>query len=158
LTPGPADALSAANVSYKREALEENADLLAAGAWDTLFFARWHRAGRPMRMCTAEVRFHNTMGWREAAGQRFAYGRDYAAERVRLEWGEGSRAKALAYAALSPALPALLAARMAAQARRVGRLGEFARALGAVAALETAWSAGEGAGYLLGAEPEARIR
>ena len=158
LAPGPAEALSAANVSYKREALEEQADLLAAGAWDTLFFARWRRAGRPMRLGLAEVQFHNTMGWREAAGQRFAYGRDYAAERARLEWGAGSRAKTLAYAALCPTLPALLTARTAAQARRAGRLGEYARALGVAAALQAAWSAGEAAGYLLGADPEARIR
>ena len=153
LAPGPAKALSGANLSYKRSALEENRDLLEAGAWETFLHERWLAQGRPLWLCDARVEFRNTMKPGAALRQRYHYGRGYAAERVRYQAGS----KRYLYAALSPALPLLLTVRMARRAFSKDLAGWFLRASGWVLALNVAWSAGEAAGYLLGADPEPRI-
>jgi hypothetical protein len=153
LPPGPAEALSGANLCYKREALEENRDLLDAGAWETVLHERWRRQGRELRLCGASVAFHNTMAPGAALRQRFHYGRDYAAERIRY----GAASFPAVYGLLAPLLPLVLTFRMAWRALTRGSWASFLRASLWIFALNTAWSAGEAAGYLWGPDPEPRI-
>ncbi|MEZ5360859.1 MAG: glycosyltransferase [Bryobacterales bacterium] len=152
LEPGPAQALSGANLSYKRAALEQHRDLLDSGDWETFLHARWLAAGRPLRLCPASIRFHNTMTPAAALRQRYHYGRGYAADRVRCEGVSG-----LFYALLSPLLPLVLTLRQSRQAFAKGMRRAFVRALGWVVLLNAAWSIGEGAGYLFGPDPRPRI-
>ena len=150
---GPAPALSGANLSYARAELDQNLDLMQSGAWETVLHDRWRAQGRELRLCQAAIEFHNTMPPGIAMRQRFHYGRGYAADRA-AAW---SGARRLVYGLLAPLLPLLLTARMARQAFAKGRGALFLRALGWMLALNTAWSAGEAVGYLLGADPEPRI-
>ena len=150
---GRAPTLSGANLSYKRSALEENRDLLDAGAWETFLHERWRRQGRELRLCEAEIAFHNTMPPGVALRQRYHYGRGYAAERSLYQAG----AMRLVYAVLSPLLPLVFTLRMARQAFSKGLGGRFLYALPWVLALNAAWSAGEAAGYVFGADPRPRI-
>jgi hypothetical protein len=150
---GPAPALTGANLCYKREALDEGRDLIGRGAWETFLHERWRRQEREMRLCEASVTFHNTMTRGAALRQRFHYGRGYAADRALHELGGGR----FLYALLSPLLPLVLTARSARQAFAKGRGGAFARALGWVVVLQTAWSLGEAVGYFAGSDPKPRI-
>ncbi len=148
---GEAPAISGANLSYKRAALEACADLTGRGEWETLIHEQWRRGGLHLWLCQAAVEFRNSISPATALTQRWHYGRGYAADRVR---GAGL-VKRLAYAAAGCALPLLLLARIALLARQK-RLGSvFLRACGWVALLSTAWSAGEIAGYLAG---QSRVR
>lgn len=140
------EAISGANLSYKRPALEESLDLLRAGEWETLLHARWVRSGRRLRFGRATVVFENTMRPSTALRQRFHYGRGYAADRLR---GRGLPVRVL-YAAGTAALPALMLSRLAAAASRSGRGRDFLRALPWTVVLCAAWSLGEFTGYLAG--------
>ena len=146
-------AISGANLSYKRAALEESADLLQAGEWETLLHARWLRSGRTLRFGRATVIFENTMTAETAVRQRFHYGRGYAADRVR---GRALPIRLL-FGLGTAALPALLVSRLAAAAARSGRGPDFLRALPWTFVLCAAWSLGELAGYLSGPPRRARI-
>lgn len=158
LFPPPGDdaeveAISGANLSYKRPALEESADLLRAGEWETLLHARWVRSRRRLRFGRATVVFENTMSARTALRQRFHYGRGYAADRLR---GRGLPVRLLS-AVGTAALPALMVSRMAAAAARSGRGRDFVRGLPWALVLCAAWSLGEFTGYLAGPPRRARI-
>ena len=135
-------AISGANLSYKRAALDRERDLLEAGAWETLIHLRWER----LWMSQASITFVNTMTPATALRQRFWYGRGYAAARVQ-------DARRFAYACLTPVLPLLLMWRLL---RKRG-LREVAGALPWIAILTAAWSLGELCGYLFGEPAEARI-
>ncbi len=150
---GPAEALSGANLCYKRAALEAEPELLEAGAWETFLHQRWRAQGLELAVCDAEVVFHNTMSPSVALRQRFHYGRGYAAERVEREVG---RLRWI-YAALSPALPLLLSWRAARQAFAKRLASGLPGAAGWLLLLNVSWSAGEAVGYLLGADREPRI-
>ncbi len=91
-------------------------------------------------------------GFGDFCRDRFAHGRDYAAERL-TEEGAGRR---WLYLAGAPLLPFVLTGRVARAAGR-RRLGPFIRALPFTFLFLGAWSAGEAAGYLRGA-PSARSR
>ena len=150
---GPARALSGANLSYKRAALEESPDVLDSAAWETFLHARWIAQGRTLRLCPAAIAFHNTMAPVAALRQRYHYGRGYASDRAVYELGS----LRYAYALFSPLLPALLTLRHARQAFAKGFGGRFVQALLWVFALNAAWAAGEAVGYMLGPDPRPRI-
>ncbi|MEP6767890.1 MAG: glycosyltransferase [Acidobacteriota bacterium] len=146
-------AISGANLSYKRAALEEARDLLQAGEWETLLHARWLQSGRMLRFGRATVVFENTMTAETALRQRFHYGRGYAGDRLR---GRGLPVRLL-FGLGTAALPALLLWRLTAAAARSGRGRDFLRALPWTVLFCLAWSLGELAGYLSGPPRRARI-
>jgi hypothetical protein len=137
---------SDANVSYKRSALEAigsvwqevfhetavNGALLARGEQLVLspdIVVYQHRAGLRLQACLEE---------------RFVWGRSYAASRGAL-LGTGKR---LVYAALAPALPAILLLRLALTTTKRRRLVRpFIRALPLTTLLTASWSCGELVGY-----------
>jgi len=152
LATGPAPQLSGANLSYKREALLASQDLMDRGHWEAALHERWRAHGQHLLLSNATVVFHNGMSGTDALRMRFHYGRSYAADRF-----GGRRGIALAYAMLTPLLPALLTARAAAHARRKGLAVRLIPALPWLVVLNTAWAMGEMAGYLFGRAREAQI-
>jgi hypothetical protein len=152
LAEGPSPQLSGANLSYKRAALDGSRDLTDRGLWEAALHERWRSRGQRLWLSRADVVFHNGMTRADAIRMRFHYGRSYAADRFR----ERPRGVAIAYAFLTPLLPALLIGRAGAHAGRAGLLPAFVLGLPWLLALDTAWACGEMAGYLLGraAEPE----
>jgi glycosyl transferase family 2 len=140
-----AEEISGANLSYKRADLEAARDVLDEGVWEAALHLRWRRAGRRMRMSRATVVFQNGMRPAAAVRMRFNYARSYAAERIR-----GDLGRRILYALGSPALPFVLTTRVARHACRKGYGPAFWRALPWILVLNSAWSAGEFAGYATG--------
>ncbi len=132
--------LSGANLSYKRDALTAESDLLQAGAWETLMHVRWRERGLKLVTIPAAVVFCNSMSRGVALRQRFHYGRGYA----------GNRARRWRYLPLSPLLALPLTWRIARDARRSQYSRNFWAALPWVLALTVAWSLGELVGYAIG--------
>jgi hypothetical protein len=148
IPPGYADELSGANLSYKRNMLERERDLLDAGAWETLIHLRWRKQGIRLALCDATVRFRNGMYLGQILRQRFDYGRNYAAARS---------VNRFLYAIVSPALPFLLTWRLAKSIGGKGLAKRLRRSLGYVLVFSVAWSAGEFCGYLFGAAKGNRV-
>ena len=138
--------LSGASLSYKRRMLEGEADLLRAGAWETLLHLRWTGRGLKLVLIPTEVSFHNSMPPRVALRQRFHYGRGYG----------GNRERRWAYILLAPLLPVLLVWRISQAARRSRYACHFGAARLWVIGLTLAWSLGELTGYLAGPPRVAR--
>lgn len=143
---GPVAELSGANLSYKRAALEEHADLIARNEWETLIHLRWKQAGKPLWLSAARIEFVNTMTVGAILRQRFSYGRGYAAARVQA----ASPVERFAYALATPLLPLLFTVRMAATTHAKQLTGRFLRSLPWFLIFQTCWSLGECRGYLLG--------
>ncbi len=150
---GPADAISGANLSYKRSALADSADLTDRGDWETLIHERWLKQGRKLTLCRASVSFVNSMSVRTALAQRWHYGRGYAADRVR---GTGLPRRLL-FAVAGLALPFVMVARLGRVALHKNILSRFLRAFGWILALSTSWSLGEITGYIAGKPAEPKI-
>lgn len=146
LADGPADEISGANLSYKRQALDEARDQLDAGAWEVFVHARWIAQGRRLAQSQATVTFRNGMSASAALGLRFRYGRSYAAGRSTTI----PAARRLVLIAGSPLLPAVLTWRLFQTARRKRLVGPFARSFAWSLAFNIAWSAGELVGYVSG--------
>jgi hypothetical protein len=136
------------NVSYKMDALQK-----IAGVWQKEFHEpNVHAALGEMGgslWLSPNVRVHQrrnlTLG--HALWDRYAFGRLFGSTRV-AGTGMGKR---LVYAAMSPALPALLVVRLFGHIRRKGiHKKEFFRALPAIILLGAAWAWGEMIGYLTG--------
>lgn len=143
--------LSGANLSYKRPALVAARDLLDDGQWETVLHDRWRRDEKTVAMSSGVVEFRNGMSVGDAFRMRFHYGRSYAADRCPaspLRW---------LYAVGAPLLPFLLTFRAGRSARRAGLLDRFVVALPWVAVFNTAWAAGEMAGYLFGRSARSHI-
>lgn len=146
---GDAERVSDANVVYRRADLEA-----IRPVWETSFnepavngalAARGARLALDPRLVVHQHRVGLTLT--DALGERFVWGRSYAAGRAPT-LGTGRR---ILVTALSPALPPLLLVRMAAAIRRKGRGGiPFLRALPLTALLTAAWSAGEAVGTITG--------
>ncbi len=146
---GPAESVSGANLSYRREALQQ----LTENEWETAQHQRWCREGRQLWQSSATVEFHNSMSVSNALRQRWHYGKGYAADRVE----HSSLPVRMALGVASLALPALLCSRIARHCARRGSLQQFAPSLGWILLLTVAWSCGEMAGYLGGKPTAARI-
>ncbi|MBI5085890.1 MAG: glycosyltransferase [Acidobacteria bacterium] len=153
LSEGPASELNSANVCYKRADLLACDDLMEQGRWDAILHARWLAQGRRFQLCGAAIVFFNTMPLGDILRQRFHYGWSYAADRV----AAAPRPAALSGAATTPLLPLLLLVRMWSWAGPKGLRGQLIRALGWVLLFQSAWSAGECAGYLLGSPSERHV-
>jgi hypothetical protein len=150
---GPSHELSGANLSYKREALEQSRDLLDACAWETLLHDRWRKQGRALIMCPATVVFENGMGRSTILRQRFAYGRGYAAARL----PASAWLRRIGYACFCFLLPLLLVVRLGNAASRKGLSTGFWRAFGWILVFSSAWSLGEMTGYLFGKAKRVQI-
>jgi hypothetical protein len=138
---------SDANVTYKRADLE-----LVRPVWDKAYReVPVHDAlkalGKTIALDQDIIVYQNRSGltFGAAVRERFSWGRSYAATRAM----GLTTPKRLAFAALSPILPAILLIRMGRRARsRKRHFGDFIRALPFLVPLLASWSAGEMAGYL----------
>ena len=152
---GDAAFASDANVTYKRADLER-----VRASWQDAFReivvnGALKAAGRTIVLDSRVVAYQNRRGLSLGAAlhERFIWGRSYAATRRALL----SVPRRLAYALLSPALPAVLFLRMARTAAERGSFREFARAAPLTALLLVTWSIGEGIGYLAGLAVEGTL-
>ena len=143
LAEAPAAEISGAHLSYKTAALRAEADLLTAGAWETLVHLRWRGKGLALRTVSTVVAFRNGMTAGEFMRQRLHYGRGYAAARC----GDSRR---WVLGLLTTALPFVLTLRTAAAARRAGRMPSFFLCLPGIFYFHAMWSAGELLGYWFG--------
>lgn len=149
LESGRAAEISGANLSYKRPALDRAAAHLASGDWETKLHASWIAEGAHLRLCEANVEFHNAMSLGQALRQRFLYGRGYAASRF-----AGPRSL---YALLAPFLCVVLTLRASRAAARARLLSKWTRAAPLTFLLNAAWAAGESAGYATGRAGRPRL-
>lgn len=152
---GPSPSLTVCNVAYDREKLEAVGALWQERFQETVvhqalrarFGALWLEPGSEMTM-------QRSVSLRDALHERYAFGRLFGCTRIehlpgRHRW---------LYAALAPALPALLLARMTAKALRSGPLARaFLRALVPLAGMVLCWSWGEWLGYLTGRPPRSLV-
>ena len=143
---GAARSLSSGNLSYKRDALLAESDILDRGVWDTVLHQRWTKVEGAMRLEPAEIVFLNGMTSRSARTMRFTYGRVYAAERVR---GAAPWRRAL-FGAGALVLPLLLTWRAIRAAIRYRSPALTPAAVVWLLWFNNCWAAGEMAGYLLG--------
>jgi hypothetical protein len=144
---GASSFASDANVSYKRAALEAIRPVWREVFHETAVNSALTGRGDVLALSPEIVVYQHRSELQLGAAlrERFIWGRSYAATRARLAGG----ARRVAYAALSPLLPAVLLTRMAANTVRKGRLrGRFLRALPLTAVLTASWSLGELMGYL----------
>lgn len=143
---GEARSLSSGNLSYKRDLLLAESDILDRGLWDTVLHERWADSAGAMRLEPATVVFLNGMSSRSARSMRFTNGRAYAAERMR---GAAPWRRAL-YGVGSLVLPLLLTWRAIRAALRYRSPALTPAAVGWLLWFNICWAAGEMAGYLLG--------
>jgi len=141
---GAADELSGANLSYLRAALDEAADVITEGRWETALHERWRHNGRQLIQSDAIVTFQNAMDTSTIVKQRFSYGRAYAAAR----FNPRSFRRRFTYALLSPSLPLVLTWRTARHLAGHPLSARFWRSLPWTMLFNSAWAAGECVGYL----------
>ncbi len=155
LPEGPAEFVSDSSVVYRREALDA-----IRSVWDGDYREHTvHQAlvGRGLQIwLTPRVAAWQTRGALtpgEALRKRYVWGRSFAGIRV----AGAPASRRLIYAALTPALPAVLTYRLVRKAlSRPGRRGEFLAALPYIALLNATWAWGELVGYATG-RPSAHV-
>jgi hypothetical protein len=148
---GDTPSASDANVTYKRSELERVRPVWEKTFNEIVVNDALKSAGRTIALDPHVIVYQNRRGLSLGAAvrERFSWGRSYAATRRAMLSGP----QRLAYAALSPVLPAVLLMRMARTSWRRGSFATFGRALPLIGMLLVTWSAGEGVGYLLGLKP-----
>lgn len=144
--PGVVATLSSGSLSYRREVLLAEGDLLDRGCWDTVLHARWATVPSALRLVPARSLFVSGMTRTAALRMRFRYGRSYATERVR---SRGVAARTL-FAGGTLLLPWLLTLRVLNDAGRYRSAALDQPALGWAWVYNVAWAAGECVGYLAG--------
>ncbi|HEY7339053.1 MAG TPA: hypothetical protein VH639_29460 [Bryobacteraceae bacterium] len=140
---------SDANVSYKRAALESVAPVWAGVFHESSVNAALRERGESIALDPEIAVYQRRQELRlgSALGERFVWGRSYAATRA----GLAGTPQRIFWSAFAPALPVLMLARMTSMAWKKRRtFGAFARAFPLTAALIVSWSWGELAGYLTG--------
>jgi len=145
---GPAPYLTDCNVSYKRSALEELAELWREEFHETT--VNWALQDRGASLWLSPgviVRQQRTLTFGYAMRERYSFGRLFASTRV----AATSTAKRVVYSALSPALPAIIVGRVVRNvaAKRRG-VGKFLLSLPHLLLLALVWSYGEFVGYVTG--------
>ena len=148
---GPARALSVCNVAYHRSQLAAIAPVWESGFLEPEVHQQLRkRFGDLWLAPAAQVTVHRQVRFRDAAYERYAFGRLFGATRVR----SLTFPARLLHVLVAPALPVLLFARLAAKAfTAADTAAKFLRALPALMVLVLAWSWGEGLGYLTGRQP-----
>ena len=137
------------NLVIERQAIGASAGDATSEFNKTLLLRKWRAAGYwPKRIDDAVVIHCRPFSSRHFRLRRFDHGRAFAAQRMTMP-GAPRRLLALAF---TPLLPLLRVARIWARTRHVARLRRSARRhFFMILAAETAWSAGEFAGYAWGA-------
>lgn len=149
LSPGPTSDLAGPNVSYKRHILEEMCgDLLDQGVWENVLHSRLLQRGMQLYLQPAILVFHQkTFGFLEFLGQRFHFGRSYAATRV----ADAPWPTRFFYVVVSPFLPPLLLFRYISRILQKRRhIRELVRSLPLLVVFAATWSMGEFLGYAFG--------
>lgn len=146
---------SDANVTYKREALEQVRSAWEASFREVVVNGALVAQGQAVALDPGIVVYQCREGLTLATAlrERFSWGRSYAATRRTMLSGPAR----LAYAALSPLLPAVLFSRMAKTSWSRGSFGSFVKAAPITVLLVVTWSVGECVGYLLGLGPSPTI-
>ena len=138
--------LTGANIAYKRHVIADVIGWAQDGEWENVAHSRLVARGSMLRFArTAAIYQNQTYSVSAFCADRYEHGRDYARKRLIEEPG----ARRWFLLAVSPFLPALLTWRVA-RAAAGGRWATFLRALPATVLFLTAWSIGEGVGYLRG--------
>ena len=138
--------LTGANVAYKRHVIADVIGWAQDGEWENVAHTRLVARGSMLRFArTAAIYQNQSYSVSSFCVDRYEHGRDFARKRLVEEPG----ARRWFLLAASPLLPPLLTWRVARAAAR-GRWGTFIRALPATVLFLTAWSIGEGVGYLRG--------
>ena len=148
---GPSPRVSVCNVAYDRDRLDAVRDVWRVRFQETEVNEALRARFGPLWMePESEVAMHRSVSLRDALYERYAFGRLFACARI--EHVPVSRR--LLYAALAPALPAVLLSRMLVKALRAAHLlRHFLRALVPITAMVMCWSWGEWLGYLTGRPP-----
>lgn len=154
VTDGPSEYLTDCNVSYKRQALEEVADLWKDEFHETTVNWALKDRGKKLRLShNVVVNQQRSLSYQAALRERYAFGRLFASTRV----AATGAAKRLFYALFSVLLPFLFVARVAKnvfQKRRA--IGRFVLTAPVIFLLGIFWALGEFVGYLSG-RPEASL-
>jgi hypothetical protein len=144
---GPVADLPSINVAYDRQRLLAVLPPDAAGFFEVEVHARLRQGGHTFYRLPAAVMFdYNTRRLRSGAVGQYHHGRLFGGGRA----AEKGLVQRLKYAALSPAVPAVLLARIARQVGAVGQTAQLFRALPALSVLLAAWAVGEGMGSAFG--------
>ena len=144
--PQGAPLLTGANIAYKRHVIADVIGWAQDGEWENVAHTRLVARGSMLRFArTAAIYQNQTYSVSAFCVDRYEHGRDYARKRLAEEPG----ARRWFLLMVSPLLPGLLTWRVGRAAGR-GRWGTFLRALPATMLFLTAWSIGEGVGYLRG--------
>lgn len=146
---GPATYVSDCNISYKRRALENVAEMWKEAYHEASINWALQKQGETLWLCPEMVVWQQRekMSLTSALRERYVWGRSYAGTRV----AESEPEKRFLYAAFSFLLPALLLARMGANVLRKRRhVVKFILAAPLAALLTIGWSVGEFIGYVTG--------
>jgi Glycosyl transferase family 2 len=143
---GPAHHLTDCNVSYKRGALDSIQDVWRSEFHENVVHAALRGRGQSLWLSPrVVVRQKRNFTLRSALWDRYAFGRLFASTRV----AGASAANLAVWAAATPVLPLLLAARACGHVLRTGSYGpQFLRALPLFTLICASWALGEMAGYL----------
>lgn len=147
VTSSAVQALSSANLSYKRDLLLAEADILDRGEWELVLHHRWLRSGRTLGMLPAIVVFKNGLTGPAALSMRYRDARAYAAAR----YPRAARVRRALHAAGCVLLPAVMTWRQLRDAMRSRLAIDFVRSCGWILLLNASWTVGEWVGYTLGA-------
>jgi len=147
LERGPVDAVPGSNAVYSRAVLEQAAETLQQEAWEFFLHRRLAEQGVEL-FCDPDlvVSHEKEFGWIEFLSQRYHHSRSFAGMRLR----ESPYWRRLAYAGLTPLLPALLLFRIGRTVARKRRFRLLFRALPALLTYLAAWAWGEAVGALGG--------
>lgn len=140
--------LSGANVTYKREALEETAHFYREGFYENFVHDELQRRGHDLYLMPSAVVYHNkNYLMNDALTQSYHHARAFAAKRIL----NAPTSRRVIFAMTSLILPILLPSRIAAGIFRKGRhLKELMKSMPYLLLLLTGWSYGEFCGYLFG--------
>ncbi len=140
--------LSGANVSYKREALEEVTPIYCDGFYENFIHDELQKRGHTLYLMPSMVVYHNkNYSMKDALTQSYHHARAFAAKRT----FKVPLAKRALLIITSLALPVLLPSRVVVGILRKGsHLKELMKSLPYLLLLLTGWSYGEFCGYLYG--------
>jgi hypothetical protein len=151
IAEGPAPTLSVCNVAYRADDLRSIAEKWQDGFHETVIHDALRDARGPLWLTPrVQVYVRRDVRFGDAVYERYAFGRLFGATRIAHE----PASRRLYFAAVAPALPAVLMSRMISKAKQDKALmGEFMRALPAILTMVLAWSWGEWLGYVTGRRP-----
>lgn len=146
--PRVATALTGANASYKRSALEEVAEHYEEGFYESFVHDELQRRGHDLYLMPSVIVYHQkNYSTKDALAQAYHHARAFAAKRIL----NAPLSKRAMFIMASLALPVLLPLRIAVKIFRKGRhQAELAKSLPYLLLLLSGWSIGEFCGYLCG--------